>query len=144
MNKITLFITLFSFSGWVQGQTPAEIQITQPAFIHVNDLANFDQEELALLKANYVVFDGELTEEKIHELVSTAAIHKINQGTVGQSLKPVDQQYVKEWLALHPEVKIVTRSLYSASSENIRNEYDKSRCLILSGEVVTREDILNY
>lgn len=133
-----------SVSSQENSSSPIQTQHQQTTFIHVNDLANFSQEEIAMLKGNYVVFDGELTKEKMQQLLLASEMNKSMDVDPAQSLKPEEQQFVKEWLSQHSDIKIVTRTEYNLSPENIRNEYVKSHCLILTGEIVTREDILNY
>lgn len=133
-----------SVNSQENNSSPTQIRHPQTTFIHVSDLANFSQAELAMLKGNYVVFDGELTSEKMQEMLLTANTNKSLDAAPAYSLKPEEQQFIKDWLAAHADVKIVTRSEYDLSAENIQNEYVKSRCLILAGEIVTREDILNY
>lgn len=144
MKKIVLAAILLSFSQFAiiaQENTIAPSQLSNVAFIHVSDLSNFSQAELDLLHGNYIVFEGELTTDLVqNHIVANKSIDSEPE----QSLKPEEQQFVKNWLAAHQNVKIVTGSAYEASPENIRNEYFKSRCLMLKGEIVTQEDILNY
>lgn len=144
MKKLALLSILLVFcrsSFKAQNNLNSFSPTSNTTFIHISDLPNFSQDELDVLHGNYIVFDGLLTEEVIQELI---IVNKSTDSEPQQSLKPEEQQFVKEWLSQHPEVKIVTRKEYANSLENVRNEYLKSHCLILQGEIVTPEDILNY
>lgn len=151
MKRVFIVLLLISQRSFgQQNQIPPINQGTEIksgeniSFISQDDFAHFSQEELDNLHGNYILFEGELTKELAESLiVQFNNANKTNQSTE-YSLKPEEQQFVKEWLSVHPDVKIVKRSEYLASPENIQNEYTKSACMILLGEIVTREDILNY
>ena len=52
---------------------------------------------------------------------------------------------VKQWIANHPEVKIVKQSTFINSPISTQEEYQEcSHCLILIGEFLSLSDINNY
>lgn len=88
-----------------------------------------------------VVFVEDMWIEQSKEFTSSAsALH-----TTAYTEEQVgDAQFIKEWLATHPEVKIVKRSEYEAEETSIREIYDAPHILVLIGEEITKEDILNF
>ncbi|OFZ08593.1 MAG: hypothetical protein A3D92_14180 [Bacteroidetes bacterium RIFCSPHIGHO2_02_FULL_44_7] len=59
-------------------------------------------------------------------------------------LNDSDGDFVKRWLADNATVKIVKRSEYEASSSELQMLYIEAHALVLIGENLTREDIVNY
>lgn len=55
-----------------------------------------------------------------------------------------DAQYIKNWLGMHQEVRIVPRSVYDSASPETLQAYETVHALILAGEKITIADIQNY
>ena len=65
--------------------------------------------------------------------------------TLGQvEIDLSESNFIKEWLATHQGVKIVKRSEYEAEETDLREVYDAPHIMVLIGEELTIEDILNF
>lgn len=143
MKRLLAVAWLFFAHGAICQTTTQPVEVLEnTTFIHSEDLDQFSAAELAKLNGNYIVFDGELTKERMVELFNEKQSTKVNSLEITQ--KPLELDFVKNWISENPDVKIIPQSTFQGSSENEQNEFVKTRCLILSGEVITREDILNY
>lgn len=139
MKKIFIIVGIILSNNAISQNTLDTSIKPTITYIQSADLHQFTQDELAKLKGNYIVFDGELTEEQI------AKDSENSQLSISKDLTQLrNEDFIKTWLSEHSKVKIITQSDYQNSPENVQNEYIKSRCLILSGEVITRQDIQNY
>ena len=152
MKKILLFsfvllgFSLFSqkneaISNWIQKNQDV-------VFIESENLANFSEFEIKKLSNRFIVFNSEIKESDIldfekkngifHESVTehqTVTVEK-------ESTNPKIQ--VLNWLNANSEIKIVTQSEFQSADSFAKEEYISKKCMILSGESITIEDIKNY
>jgi len=61
-----------------------------------------------------------------------------------EDLHDSEAEFIKQWLGNNPSVKIVKRSEFDASSTEIQAIYMQAHALVLIGENISREDIVNY
>jgi len=97
------------------------------------------QEMKDKLGTNILVYNGSLTMEAIESFEQTKSIPNEKPST-----EVADGQEIKNWLGQHPDVKIVSRSVYSSSDATAQQAYVEYGALILIGETITLEDIHNY
>lgn len=115
------------------------------SFISKDRYLLFSNEEIDLLKNNYVLFDNNIQESDLIEFEGRTGIKPKSTGATNQTEMSDEQTiYVKIWLANHPQVKIVKHSEYEALSEADKIVYVNNHCMILIGEVVTITDIDLY
>ncbi len=140
MKKLLLpFICFFGFISlgsaqslndiqqW-QSRNPDKILMKQDVF---NQLSKGKQEKIS----ERVVFIENLTQEFL------ASTYKSDSSPLSDM---EEQTFIKEWLAQHPDIKIVNRSVFIAADSQQQENYLNLNCLILKGEEITVEDIENY
>lgn len=108
-----------------QNQHPDKIVLAKDYYFSLS-------EELQEKLQSTVVFVDEIDQQKI--TVSEDLITKNNSTKVNP----------KQWVILHPEVKIVSRSVFDSSNEELQQIYIDFNSLILIGETLTQTDIDNY
>jgi hypothetical protein len=132
--------------GLAQSQDLIDWQSAHPtvSFIEKSDFIQFTEDEISKLNNNYIVFDEEIQLKDLEsfEILSTEQDPQIQ--LANWTIKKSESQFIKDWLATHADVKIIKNSEYSSLSENQKNEYASAQALILSGEFLTRADILTY
>lgn len=142
-SGIFCIISNFSFT---QSQDLINWQSAHPevSFIEKSDFIQFTQEEISKLNNNYIVFDDEiqLSDIESFDILSMQQDQPIL--LANWVIKKSEAQFIKDWLATHADVKIIKNSEYSSLSQNQKNEYQSAHALILSGEILTRADILTY
>lgn len=140
MKKLLLpFICFFGFISLGSAQTSTEIQFWQsknPDKILMkqsvfNQLTLEKQEKIS----NKVVFLENLTQE---------FLSSVNKSASSPLTGIEEEAFIKEWLALHPEIKIVNRSVFMTADSQQQEAYLNLNCMILKGEEITVEDIENY
>jgi hypothetical protein len=129
-----------------QTQDIIDWQSTHPtvSFIEKSDFVNFSDDEISNLNNNYVLFEESI---KFEDLLAFDEINSEENNLVfvaNVEVKKSESQFIKDWLATHAEVKIIKNSEYLSLSENQKNEYTSAHALILSGEFLTRADIITY
>lgn len=143
-HLLVLFVALLTFCVKSQEINPETWQKEHPevSIIESEDLKNFTNDELNILNGNFIIIFDHLTLADIQNFENS----KIKSGNIKpeEILSPKEEQLIKDWLSSNNSVKIITNSEFMNSEENIQNEYIKSKCLILKGENLTFEDILNY
>ena len=92
------------------------------------------------LKDQIIVFQGEL---KMEQLVAYSAEKSLDEPGTALS-KDQDSQELKDWLAAYSDVKIIKRSVFDNMNVEDQTMYLQQHALILSGEVITVQDIRNY
>lgn len=53
-------------------------------------------------------------------------------------------QFVKEWVSQNPQIKLVPQSQFQEGNSLMQQEYIDQECLIMNGEYVVYEDVINY
>lgn len=102
---------------------------------------SFDDTQKALLK-DYILIDSKLTLDHIEEY----ELKSKNIQTIGDYdlMNIKDGDYIKQWLALNPDVKILKQNYFQSLTTNEQDEYEQYGALILDGEEITKNDIVNY
>lgn len=140
------FACAISTLSFAQSQDVINWQSVHPtvSFIEKSDFILFTEDEISKLNNNYIVFDEEIQMKDLEsfEILSTEQDPQIK--LANWTIKKSESQFIKDWLATHSDVKIIKNSEYSNLSENQKNEYHSAQALILSGETLTRSDILTY
>jgi len=114
------------------------------SFIEKNDFIHFSDDEISKLNNNYIVFDEEIQWTDLESFENLSFNEDPHIQLANWTIKKSESQFIKDWLATHSDVKIIKNSEYSSLSENQKNEYVTAQALILSGEFLTRADILTY
>ena len=146
MKKLLLTAALLVQSAVVFSQEEQAIQQWQSAhpstqLISVSLYTSLSDGEKALIGTDYVLFTEKLT---IKQLEASAPSLK-NTGVKAPSVLSMDEaQVIKDWLGAHPEVWIVEQSYFQQANEEERLELETAHAMILEGEVVTLNDIINY
>lgn len=140
----TLLLTILSLTSFSQEQThfsvwqkanPTALVMTYDNFLQLSD-------EVQRLISGNVVFMDELNETISKDInTNQSALNSVEQTEEELS----NSNLIKEWLANNSGVKIVKRSEYMAEESDLREVYnDAPHILVLIGEELTKEDILNY
>lgn len=105
--------------------------------------------KLIMTQENYYALDSEL-----QELIAATVVFKdqIGFGLFGfeepldrtPETRIEDRDFIKNWLAQNSNTKIITRSEYDASPSEDQLVYDRPHILVLIGDVLTKQDILNF
>lgn len=138
--KALLFFFGILVSNMSYSQTPAEIQQWQnlhPGFLLMT-VANFESLPSALqtkLKQKVVLFTPE-SEQKLTGITLEPIPNK--------TIDVATENRLKEWRALHPDVKLIPKSVFLAASTEQQLSYQQSNCLILAAETLTISDLPNY
>jgi hypothetical protein len=93
------------------------------------------------LKGQVVLFKETLSFEDLIAYDGQEKTDEVSQQTVN---KDEDTQMIKNWLAFHPDIKIVKQSEFQAMTAEQQNRYLSFGALILIGEHLTVQDITNY
>ena len=107
-------------------------------------------EKLIMTHENYDLLDTTL-----QALIASTVVFKedIGNGIFGNGDLPssvssnvdlTDVNFIKTWIAEHQDLKIVTRLEYDASRPDVQAMYDQPHILVLIGNELTKQDILNF
>lgn len=140
--KYTLLVLLLASAKTILCQTasPEDWIKSHPevALIEHSDFFQFSQDDLLQFDHGYIVFSNKVTSDDIAAFLDNEkTLHKdpvVNE----------NKEYISEWLIQNPNIKIVKRSEFEASTINQQEEYIKSNCLILRDEVISIVDINNF
>lgn len=140
MKKQLLLITtvLSSLASFAQSETELSNWQSQHPDKLIMSRANFERLDASLREiiSSTVVFVDEIG----FDLKSIEANQTESTDTAMQS----DADFIKVWLGKNPDVKIVTRSQYESSRPVVQEIYNSTSIMVLLGEEITKEDILNY
>lgn len=144
-SLLLLLNSVFILTLYSQDLSVQEFQKKYPqiAFIEKERFVSFQDEELSLLGDKFIVFEREPDTKDIQDYLNNHPEMK-KENVLGVGYSQEQQDYVKEWLTTHPNVKIIKRSEYENSSLERQQEYQDKHCLILLGEEVTVTDIELY
>ena len=148
--KQLLLLFIFACSCYVltaQNDEISQFQKQHPeiSFISQERLNSFSHEEISLLANNYIVFDGKIEVADISKYTSSSVAKSTNSGPIlGTDSSSDVLNQIKNWLGVHPNLKIVKLSEFIEASETNQNEYINNHCLILIGETITFLDIELY
>lgn len=93
------------------------------------------------LKDQVVVYKEKLTFDDLMAYEQSGKTVEVSQQTIS---KNEDIEIIKNWLAFHPDVKLIRQSEFQAMTEERKNLYLSLEAMILIGEYITVEDIANY
>lgn len=149
MNKLQLLFCLLLINSFAFSQNKNEIiewQKNNPdvIFIEKNDSSTELIEKLDSKGIKYIIFNNEVQESDILNFTTKNSIKSDYYQLRGYNVKMNEAQFVKEWFAIHPDIKVISNSsLANFSSEKI--EYYRSiDALFLQGEIITMQDLKNY
>ncbi len=149
MKKLLLGIGLLCFTMTVTAQEQDIFHFQQQhpnvAFISKDRISSFTEEEIDLLKGNYIIYNSEIENADLTSYINNSHTKSAESIPSDDTEMSSDQKdLVKIWLANHPLVKIVKHSEFDALSEADKLVYQAAHCMILLGEIVTLTDIELY
>lgn len=135
-----LFFSMFTFS---QNENTVEAwRNSHPSVLIIEQSTynEFDETQKSLLK-DFILIEDELTINDIQNF-------ELQSKTIAQLEKPMflikDGEFIKNWIAQHPDIKILKQSYFQSLSIEKQNLYEDLGHLILAGEIITKEDLINY
>lgn len=143
-TKFTLLWAILPLLGF--SQTTKEIlhqfqqQNPSISFYDAQVFASLSKEQQDRLKDRVIVFQGDILSSNL----TAWSNEKSNTLLTQQKWSAEETTIIKNWLALHQEVKIVPRSMFLEGNEAMRSEYLANDCLILQGETLSMDDIQQY
>jgi hypothetical protein len=139
MKKTLLTAISSLIFGCVNAQTREEIQQWQSLhpdkILLKKEVYNQFTKDVQDKISNRVVFLEEITQE--------FALGKSEFGD-GQTVRPEELELIKQWKADHSYLKLVPRSVFNNAGSEQQLAYQSENCLILKGEALTIQDILEY
>lgn len=150
MKKHILFLGVLCFqiaTTKALGQQNSSISswISAHPSVHIfseKNYENLDQEFKSKLKGNIVIYHDKLT---LDLLLAYDPMEKSEEvSSITYSRDDSNAQVIKEWLALNRDVKIIKQSEFQLMTEERKQFYQSMEVMVLSGEVITIEDIINY
>ena len=134
INTVAFLLLGFGVNAQTEAQL-VEWQANNPGKI-VMTHANYDllDSETQQLIASTIVFKDEIS----------IGIFGTGQTTEVGSSQFTDVNFVKDWMSKNQDTKIVTRSEYNAARPDIQALYDQPFILVLIGDELTKQDILNF
>jgi hypothetical protein len=142
MKLLLLLIVAFGM-GNAFAQTPSEIQQWQSShpdmlLMSETNYNHLSKEMQTKLKDKVVIY----TENANLQLVTADKAN--SQDVLEVQLMEADADLIKTWIATNQNVKVVPKSIYESASTEIQQLYDDNHSLILKGETLTKEDVINY
>ena len=113
--------------------------------VHIFSEKNYerlDEEFKTKLKGKVVVYQDQLTLDLLNAYDPLEKTDEVSTGTYTK--EDPDASVIKEWLGLHPGIKILKQSEFQALTEERQELYQSIEALILIGETITIQDIQNY
>jgi hypothetical protein len=143
MKLTSIVFCLFSvYVCSAQTDKYAEFQQLHPEYVFMSHTNyNSVSDEIKLILGDKVfLFNESIEEIELPNLIekSQAEDHSLIN-SMG-----VPENFVKIWLAENPTIKIVPNSQFSEVTVEMQQEYIDHNCLILSGETLTYDDVINY
>lgn len=144
MKKTLLLLTasIAVTASYAQKNNEIASWMSQHPTAYVISEANYDKMSQARkdqLQDRIIVYKNEIT---IEQLVAYAPLKSTN--VQPDPARDSDLAEIKEWLALHPDVKIIQRSQYNSMTNADQTMYQEIHALILVGEAIAVQDIRNY
>ncbi len=114
-------------------------------FISQETFNNLSLDEIKLLGNNFILFNQNIESCDLSQFESNSQKenNSLKQKNKIKSTEE-DNLEIKIWKKNHPDVKIVKRSEFDALSPQDQINYTNFECMILIGEIITIQDILNY
>lgn len=113
--------------------------------INSKNLNEFSDEDLALLKNKFIIFNDKLKADDIvlYEKNKKSFETKIEvpANIINKSDADADKIFITKWTLEHKEIKLIKKSEYNEKNHDL---YLADKCLLLNGEFITKQDILNY
>lgn len=140
-THLFFFFLLLSGTTLSQDITTWIEQHPHVLLINSRDASTEFLEKLNEASAGYIIYTDEVTSQDIE-------LYEQNQFAKGQSehldYKSGDAEFVKMWLALHPDVKIIPHDIYESMSTTEQLSYQTNGSMILDGNVITLADIERF
>lgn len=138
--KILSTFMILAFSLSATSQTDQEIedwQTNNPGkfLMHSDSYVNLDDGLKIKISARVVFYE---------DISSASSLEKVNDKGELKESGQSNAQTIKNWLVGHPDLKILTRSQFDSFDSITQSAYIDNLALILIGEKITIEDILNY
>jgi hypothetical protein len=140
MKKLLLLlICVCGLASTNFAQSSSEIQLWQNQH---PELLLMKQEQFYLLPKSTQV----KIESKVVFFENLSAALQAEKSNSTHSIQPKDEEQtiIKNWLGLHPDVKVIPKSIYDTLSEERITMYQSISSLFLEGETITARDIQNY
>lgn len=140
MSKLILLL-IFSLGAFIsQSQSIQDWQKKHPDILLINEVDATENYIQILDKKGiqYIVYSGDININAIEVATSSTAKSSI------YSLNDPKADDIKNWIALHSDVKILTQSTFQSLDSLTKQFYLEINALIMSGELLTMEDIRNY
>ena len=142
-TKFTLLWAILPLLGFSQTtkETLHQFQQQNPSlsFYDAQVFGSLSKEQQDRLKDRVIVFQGDILSSNL-----TAWSNEKSNTLLTHKWSAEETTIIKNWLALHQEVKIVPRSMFLEGNEAMRSEYLANDCLILQGETLSMDDIEQY
>lgn len=126
-------------------QDIASWQQTHPQilFIEVNDLNHMEDDVIASLGDNVIIYQEEITYSDI-EAFEFQSKSNSQEAEVINGKDDAELQFIKEWMARNPDIKLIKRSYFDSLDAARKKVYKQPNALILIGERITSKDIHLY
>lgn len=149
MNNLRLLFCLLIINGFALSQSNNEIKEWQEKnpdilLIEKNDATDELIEQFNSLGIKYIIFENEIKESDILTFTSNISLKVSYYQLDGYNVKMEEAQFVKEWFAGHPDIKVISNSVASQLTSDQFNFYKSIDALILEGEIITMKDLKNY
>lgn len=147
-SVLLFFVLLASSYTYSQEKSISDWQKSHPEveFIEASVFTSLTPDAIDRLNGRYILYYGEISWEdiKVYESALTTQNQVVNRHVpVGANVE--DAQFVKDWLALHPSVILLTRSeQLRLTIQEDPAKYHNSHYILLMGEQITKEDIVAY
>ena len=142
LKGMLLFTAIFTLqlSTYAQSNEEQWVKINSTVLlIEEADLTPELLNELEEKKTQYIIYSNELKQSDIDIYEAS-----LNNSATAFKTANIQADAIKEWLAKHPDIKIVTRSDYDNCSQDKKAVYETINALILETDEITIQDIENY
>ncbi len=149
MKKVLLLASIFclqiTYNKVIGQQDPRIVTwVSAHPSVYIFSEKNYGQlspDFKSRLKDQVVVYKEKLTFDDLMAYEQSEKTAEVSQQTIS---KDEDIQIIKNWLAYHPDVKLIRQSEFQAMTEDRKNLYLSLGAMILIGEYITVDDITNY
>lgn len=143
---IVMYFTCSLLTIYAQSSEIITFQQNHPEieFISQETFNNLSLDEIKLLGNHFILFNQNIESSDLSKFETNSK--KENNSTEQNKIKSTEEDnlQIKIWKKNHQDVKIVKRSEFEALSPQDQINYTNFKCMILIGETITIQDILNY
>lgn len=146
MKSLLLLLTVFSAATLSAQEDEKAIQQWQSlhpstVLISAERYNSLTAEEQQLLGNDIIVFQEVITLDQLNAYQVEKGLETSTGNPAG---KTEDADAIKNWIATHPDVRIIPQSRYAALSDIRLQQANTAECIVLEGEVLTLKDIQHY